>query len=167
MNKDLWTKEVADSKLLSPEKRFILASHIRKTSLGFGIGSVSHSKIDKLNIHYASLLAMQRAVENLLSKVSYATKKKIFIYVDGKFNIPDVGHTQLAVVGADSKIFCVSAASIIAKVYRDNLMMKLHHKFPVYNFAQHKGYGILQHRTAIQKHGLSKIHRHSFCSKIV
>lgn len=167
MNKELWAKEVTDSKLLSPEKRSMLASHIRKSSLGFGIGSVSHKQIDKLNIHNASLLAMQRAVKNLLKKVSHATPQKIFIYVDGKFIVPKLEYEQLAVVGGDGKIFSVSSASIIAKVHRDNLMMKLHNKFPVYNFAQHKGYGTLQHRNAIKKHGLSDIHRPTFCSKII
>ncbi len=167
MNNELWVRKITDSKLLSPAKRTMLASHIRKSSLRFGIGSVSHSKIDKLNIHYASLLAMQRAVKNLLKKVSHATPQKIFIYVDGKFIVPKLEYEQLAVVGGDSKIFSVSSASIIAKVHRDNLMMKLHNKFPVYNFAQHKGYGTLQHRNAIKKHGLSDIHRRTFCSKII
>jgi ribonuclease HII len=92
--------------------------------------------------------------------------KSIFIAIDGKFTIPALNIEQEAVVGGDNKIFSIAAASIIAKVYRDDLMRKLHEQYPIYNFVQHKGYGTLFHRTMILKNGLSKIHRKSFCKNL-
>ena len=111
---------------------------------------------------------------------------KLFIAVDGKFIIPYFAEAsnfanatsdklkgkpklnveQEAVVDGDDKILSIAAASIIAKVYRDELMRNLHEQYPIYNFAQHKGYGTLFHRTMILQNGLSPIHRKSFCRKI-
>jgi ribonuclease HII len=86
--------------------------------------------------------------------------------IDGKFTIPDFFIDQEAVIDGDNKILSIAAASIIAKVYRDDLMRKLHLKYPIYNFAQHKGYGTLFHRTMILQNGLSPIHRKSFCRAV-
>jgi ribonuclease HII len=160
-----WMKEVRDSKLLNASKRSILDSQIRFQAVTFGIGVVSSSSVDKNNIHNASLLAMHKAVQEVLKKLS--KNSKVFLMVDGKFVVPKLHIKQEAVVGGDSKIFSISAASIIAKVYRDDLMVKLDNKFPKYNFPKHKGYATLEHRLAIEKHGLSSIHRKSFCKKYI
>ena len=97
--------------------------------------------------------------------------------IDGKFVIPSFAKAsagrpkfnmeQEAVVDGDNKIFSIAAASIVAKVYRDELMTKLDKKFPEYGFARHKGYGTLHHRQAIIKNGLSLLHRKSFCKKLI
>ncbi len=92
--------------------------------------------------------------------------KGVLVAIDGKFIIPDLNLEQEAVVGGDNKILSVAAASIVAKVYRDDLMRKLHRQYPVYNFARHKGYGTLFHRTMIKQNGLSPIHRRSFCKNL-
>ena len=170
-----WMKEVRDSKLLNPLKRSMLDSHIRSQAFTFGIGVVSSSSVDKNNIHNASLLAMHKAVKSCQRQIRLRRKvlkklsknSKVFLMVDGKFVVPKLHIKQEAVVGGDSKIFSISAASIIAKVYRDDLMVKLDKKFPEYNFPQHKGYATLEHRLAIEKHGLSSIHRRSFCKKYI
>ena len=102
--------------------------------------------------------------------------KNVLLVIDGKFTIPSfdkategepkLNMEQEAVIGGDNKILSIAAASIIAKVYRDELMRKLHQQYPIYNFAQHKGYGTLFHRTMILQNGLSPIHRKSFCKNL-
>lgn len=163
-----WAKEIKDSKLLSPNKRSELALHIKQSAVTWGIGVVTPQRIDQINIHNASLLAMKKAVEHVEKQVAKKPRPKNFICVDGKFIIPNLqNYTQEAVVGGDNKVFSISAASILAKVYRDELMVKLHKKFPEYSLSKHKGYATLEHRTAIKQHGLSSIHRISFCGNIV
>lgn len=170
---------IRDSKLLSPMQR-VKAAEIIKRHFLCGIGVVDEKIIDKINIHHATLLAMRRAVEDLLSQQilipdlvegskivpSTSSGNKFYIVIDGKFTIPNFNIAQEAVVDGDNKILSVAAASIIAKVFRDDLMRKYHTKHPLYNFAQHKGYGTLFHRQMIVKHGLSRIHRKSFCNNI-
>ena len=91
----------------------------------------------------------------------------VFVFIDGKFSIPELSVKQNPVVGGDAKIFSIAAASIIAKVYRDKLMEKFHETYPVYNLAKHKGYATLHHRNKITEHGLSPIHRISFCKNFI
>lgn len=164
--KPVWFKEIADSKKLSAKSRLSLDSLIRQSVQGFSLGKVSHSEVDKINIHNASLLAMHKAVQEIL-KISGIDVDKVLVCVDGRFEIPKLHMAQEAVVDGDNLIFSVSAASIVAKVYRDNLMMKLDEKFPGYDFGKHKGYGTQLHIKALRKHGLSSIHRKSFCKKHV
>lgn len=162
--------DVKDSKLLSPTQRERLDKVIRDQAVTWGIGEVDEKIIDEINIHQASLLAMRRAVENLLQKINTqdtASLKRFFVCVDGKFIIPEFNMEQDAVVDGDAKILSVAAASIIAKVYRDTVMLQLHHQFPNYNFAQHKGYATFRHREAIKKFGLTSIHRRSFCRQYI
>jgi len=202
--KDL--SEVRDSKLLSPKKREKLSAIIKNNCVVWGIGTVDEKTIDEINIHKATLLAMKRAVENLLSAnscelalgdVVQATRSESrttglpqrekqagglhykdshLLAIDGKFIIPSFAKAtegkpnfnieQEAIIDGDNKILSIAAASIIAKVYRDDLMRQLHQQYPIYNFAQHKGYGTLYHRTMILQNGLSPIHRKSFCSAL-
>jgi ribonuclease HII len=180
---------IKDSKLLSPEKREELSAMIKNNCLAWGIGVVDEKVIDKINIHNATLLAMKQAVEMLLKAYSYEYahrdvaqalglpkrekqarglryKGRHLLAIDGKFTIPDLNIEQEAVVDGDNKILSIAAASIIAKVYRDDLMRKLHQQYPIYNFARHKGYGTLFHRTMILQNGLSKVHRKSFCQNL-
>lgn len=91
---------------------------------------------------------------------------KTFLYIDGKFIIPNLQMEQEAIVRGDNKVLSVAAASIVAKVYRDELMESLGVLYPEYNFAKHKGYGTLDHRRMIKKYGLSLIHRKSFCKNL-
>ncbi len=153
---------ITDSKLLTVDRREKLDKIIRQHCLGWGIGAVGEQVIDKINVHHASLLAMRRAVEQLRKNVSCESKKTL-LCLDGKFILPDYDIIQEAIINGDAKILSIAAASIVAKVYRDNLMKKLHAQYPEYNFAQHKGYATFHHRQVIKKVGLSPIHRLSFC----
>ena len=155
---------INDSKSLSREQREKFDLIIRERAIGWGIGVVSEKIIDKINIHQASLLAMRKAVENMLVK-GIQERKKYFLVLDGKFIIPSFHMQQEAVINGDAKIFSIAAASIVAKVYRDKLMMKLHKKYPLYGFDRHKGYVTFHHRKALEKIGLSQAHRRSFCKK--
>ena len=157
--KVLW-KDIRDSKLLSAEKRQELEPIIKAHALAWGVGVVSEKIIDEINIHNASLLAMKRAVENLLSldsstlgRLARDNRDKLLIATDGKFVVPDLSIAQEAIVDGDNKVLSIAAASIIAKVYRDNLMRKLHKQYPIYNLAQHKGYATQYHRKIIIENG--------------
>jgi ribonuclease HII len=163
--KQKWFANIRDSKLLTPKKRVELSSLIRAHSLAWGIGAVSPTKIDEVNIHYATLLAMAEAVNQLKGRM--LSQGRYLIVVDGKFPIPNLTLEQEAVVDGDNKVLSVAAASIVAKVYRDEYMVKQHERFPEYSFANHKGYATVAHREAINKHGLTPLHRLSFCANIV
>lgn len=174
--RDAWHQQVRDSKLLSPEKRFMLEPVIKRYSLAWGIGQVSPRDIDEVNIHYATLLAMAKAVQQFRKALerfdAHGTILNVQLLIDGRFTIPNLSWkpfniTQQAIIDGDASVLSISAASILAKTYRDRLMVKLHHKFPRYEFARHKGYGTELHRQAIQKYGLTSVHRVSFCASMV
>lgn len=160
-----WTTEITDSKKLTPANREHLSQELIANGIIHATSFVSPAKVDKLNIHNASLLAMHKAVQEVLKKIS--NNSKIFLFVDGRFEVPNLELDQEAVIGGDNKVFAISAASIIAKVKRDAFMVELDLKFPSYGFAQHKGYGTKQHTTALKKFGLSDVHRQTFCKKYV
>lgn len=171
-------KVIKDSKLLLPKKREELSEIIKNIAVAWSIAEISAEMVDELNIHNASLTAMKKAIlsvipaersesRNLKKDPNFCGNDKIFVFVDGKFQIPNLDIQQQAVIAGDNKILSIAAASIIAKVYRDRLMQKLHSAFPIYNFAQHKGYATKYHRSMLIKHGLSPIHRLSFCEHLV
>lgn len=162
-----WMSEVKDSKLVSSKNREKLDKLIRSIGLSFVVAGVSPEIIDRINIHQATQRAMHAAVKKSRGSVSHATDEDFFVQVDGKFAIPNLKLNQKAIVNGDATEFAIAAASIIAKVYRDALMVKLHEKFPKYNFAKHKGYGTQEHRSAIMKYGITEIHRKTFCSNFV
>lgn len=144
-----------DSKVLRHKKRIELEKLLYDLGSAIGIGIVSEGQIDCINILQASLLAMRLAVENM------PTPPPDFILVDGKFTIP-LPTPQEAFVKGESKSASIAAASIIAKVTRDRLMEDLHHKYPVYNFLQNKGYPTQEHCRAISSHGPCPAHRMTF-----
>ena len=147
-----------DSKEISCIKREALAKIIKEQSI-FSFASVSNDKIDEINIHQASLLAMQEAI----MKLSITPD---LVYVDGKF-IPNVEVNCKAVIGGDKLISEISAASIIAKVRRDDFMKEIDKKYPIYNFAKNKGYGTAHHLNALKDSGYTSFHRKSFKGVIV
>ena len=145
---------VDDSKRLASAARQRLAPRIQATALAWGLGLVEPAEIDRLNIHQASLLAMERAVRAM-------GRQPDFILVDGRFGLK-MALAQRAVVGGDGSVVCIAAASILAKVHRDGLMEGWHQEWPAYNFAANKGYGTAEHRLALQVHGPCPLHRKSF-----
>lgn len=164
-----WWKHVADSKTLSATNREEIAEGIRESATGWGMGWVGHGEIDRINIHQASLMAMGNAVGQLINQLSTA---RPILLIDGKFTINDKtiklrSLEQRAIIKGDSLVHSIAAASILAKVHRDSLMRDMHLLYPEYGFDAHKGYATVRHRTALQLHGLSAVHRATFCGKIV
>ena len=147
-----------DSKEISPTNRKALAKIIKDQSI-YSFASISNDKIDEINIHQATLLAMQEAIMNLSIKPD-------LVYVDGKF-IPNIEVNCKAVIGGDKLISEISAASIIAKVHRDNFMKEIDKKYPIYDFAKNKGYGTAHHLTALKESGYTSFHRKSFKGVII
>ena len=150
---------VNDSKQISPKKReelsFKLTNH---PCVMWGLGVVSSRDIDKINILEASKLAMQKALLDLETKYKI---KADYLILDGKMKL-DIPISQVSIIKADEKIFSCSAASIIAKVTRDMIMVKMSKKYPEYLFEKHKGYGTRLHLEMIKKYGPCAIHRKSF-----
>lgn len=152
---DFSLKGVDDSKALSPAKRETLFIAIKQCALAIGISVVSHKIVDKLNIHQANLLAMKLAVEKLEPIPN-------ILLVDGaRFKINTLIR-QIDLNKGDKKSVSIAAASIIAKVTRDHLMLVLHKKYPEYGFDRHKGYGTKKHYLMLKKYGPCPIHRRSF-----
>jgi ribonuclease HII len=145
---------VEDSKKLTEKKREELFPRIREQALSVGIGIVSHEIIDRINILQATILAMHKAVDEL-------NVKPDFLIVDGNSFRHETYQYQ-NIIDGDAKCFTIAAASIIAKVTRDKLMREYHTKYPLYGFAQNKGYGTRQHLEAIRRYGVCDIHRRSF-----
>ena len=145
---------LADSKKLSAKKREALFDVIQRDAKAWAIASASAEEIDAINILQASLLAMRRAVEALAIQPHK-------ILVDG-LHCPKVSMPARAIVKGDAKEVAISAASILAKVARDRVMLKLHQQYPHYGFDAHKGYGTAVHIAALDAHGVSPVHRRSY-----
>ena len=146
---------VKDSKKLSIIRRCQLAEKIKALAVDWQIGSATAAQIDELNILRASLWAMEKAVGKLKPKPQMCL-------VDGRFTIPNLKLPQQAMVKGDEQSVVIAAASILAKVWRDDLIVNLSHKYPEYDLAANKGYGTKRHLLAIKKYGISSEHRRSF-----
>jgi ribonuclease HII len=145
---------IADSKLLTPKKREMLADKIKQYAIAWSIGRADVEEIDELNILYASMLAMQRAVECL--HIAPAT-----VLIDGN-RCPVLPYPSRAIIGGDKTVIAISAASILAKVARDAEMVAYEAQYPGYDFAIHKGYPTARHCALLKRLGASPIHRRSF-----
>jgi ribonuclease HII len=143
-----------DSKLLNALQRDALYDSIVKNSLAYACGMATVEEIEELNILQASLLAMQRAINALVVSPQE-------IWVDGR-DKPKVDYPVKAIIDGDATVEVISAASIIAKVTRDRLMLELDQIYPGYGFAAHKGYGTKKHLEALKRLGPSAIHRRTF-----
>ncbi|MDD2417479.1 MAG: ribonuclease HII [Oscillospiraceae bacterium] len=149
-----------DSKKLSEAKRESMFDIIRGQSVAYSIASASVEEIEQLNILQATLLAMKRAVNGL-------SVKSDLILIDGNCMPSDLPSKAVTIVKGDSLSACIGAASILAKVSRDRFMREMDMKYPVYQFAKHKGYGTALHIQLLHEHGCSPIHRRSFLTKIL
>ncbi len=143
-----------DSKQLSPVQREKFFLKITGGALAWAVGIVSEKIIDKRGLTYANLLAMEQAVLRLNLTPDY-------LLLDA-FSLKKITIPQTAIIKGDQKIHSIAAASIIAKVFRDNLLKKFHRIFPQYNFARHKGYGTAEHYEMICRYGICELHRQSF-----
>jgi ribonuclease HII len=150
-----WLKQVKDSKLLDPEEREQLAPKIRDFSRSWCVAQATVTEIDSLNIHHATLLAMKRAVQGLSVPVEH-------VLVDGKFGVPGLAIPSTALVGGDMRSLSIACASIVAKVYRDALLVSLASRYPGYGLENHKGYSTPEHKEALLRLGPTEHHRRSF-----
>ena len=155
---DFYHPGIRDSKKLTARKRAELIPLIKKNAIAWGIGIVSHSEIDRLNIRQATFKAMRKALGSLKIKPDY-------ILFDG-YELPEKFFRQEAIIDGDEISFTIAAASIIAKVTRDQLMIEYHQQYPQYGFDKHKGYGTVYHREMIRKYGPCPLHRRTFLHKI-
>lgn len=146
---------VTDSKRLTPSARQFLAKQIRAAAIDCKIGIASVREIDRINILQASLLAMRRSIDRLNPQPNVCL-------IDGNQHVPDLWIPQQPLVKGDQKSLSIAAASIIAKVWRDELIVRLARKYPGYDLLTNKGYGTPKHRQALQQIGASSQHRLSF-----
>ncbi len=159
--------DINDSKLLRPKKREELSRIIKKEALLHSIAIVGVPIINKVGVGKASEMAIRKAIKIIVTKIMEIEKSKppIFVLADG-FHIRYIRGigliNQKAIIRGDRKSISIAAASIIAKVYRDKLMIALNKKYKGYKFSKNKGYGTKEHRMALAKYGLSKMHRRSF-----
>ena len=150
----LFIPNIKDSKKLTSHKRTELYYSILNKAKDVGIGIVEAKVIDRINIAQASFLAMKKAILDLKKVPDY-------LLVDG-FKIPQINIFQLPLIKGEDKSISIAAASIVAKVYRDNIMIEYDKKYPQYLFKKNKGYGTEEHLEALLKYGPSEIHRKSF-----
>jgi len=155
INSEFKIRNFRDSKKILPKRRKeIYKAIINNPAVKWAIGKVSERMIDKINILEATKLAMGKAVKNLKSKID-------FLIIDGNFPL-DLNIPQKSIIKADEKVFSCALSSIIAKVYRDKIMERLHKKYPHYCFNKHKGYPTKLHFRLLKKYGPCRIHRKSF-----
>ena len=151
---------IDDSKKLTPAKRKDAFLEIKSKSL-YALAGVNHKKIDEINILQATILAMQKAVGELVKQLTASELKRAFVLIDGnmrfKLDLP-----YQSIVGGDGKSMSIAAASILAKERRDQIMEEYHKIYPQYEFIKHKGYPTLRHRLVLKKIGPIAIHRKSF-----
>lgn len=150
-------KGITDSKLLSAKKRLEIFEKILKQNIKWAVGCATVQEIDRINIRQASKLAMKRAVQ-AFGTATYAL-------IDA-WKIPDLGIPHQGIIKGDRKIRSIAAASIVAKVVRDFMMREYDREFPGFGLAQHKGYGTKLHYEALQKLGVTHIHRKTFLKKL-
>ena len=150
---------INDSKKLSESKREELFEIIKKEALDYGIGIVNNEEIDEFNILNATYMAMKKALNSLKQKPDY-------LLIDAA-TIPGIDIKQNPIIKGDSKSISIAAASILAKVTRDSMMYQYDEIYPEYGFKSHKGYGTKEHYDAIEKYGITPIHRKSFLKNVL
>lgn len=152
-----------DSKKLSEKKRELLYDEIMKKAVAVGIGSVGPARIDEINILQATYEAMRMAIEDLTGKLGQAPD----LLLNDAVTIPEVDIPQIPIIKGDAKSISIAAASIVAKVTRDHLMMEYDQVLPGYEFAKNKGYGTKAHIAGLKELGPTPIHRKTFIKNFV
>ncbi len=159
---------IKDSKKLSQKQKEEWRAVIRANEKFFiAVTSVRAASIDKNGMSYAARKAVARCLQRLESHLEARLPSEVKILLDGSLYAPPFYTNQETIIKGDEKIPLIAAASIMAKLYRDRHMVRLAKQFPQYQFDVHKGYGTKLHRSLIRKHGLSKVHRKTFCTKLI
>ena len=157
--KDIFLPFLNDSKKVTEKRRDVLFDQIKQEALAYGIGIASNALIDDINILQATYEAMREAISKL-------NKTPDILLVDA-VHIPDINIKQVGIVKGDAKSVNIAAASILAKVTRDRLMLEYDKIYPEYGFASNKGYGTAKHIEALKAHGACDIHRRTFIGNLV
>ncbi|MDP4204861.1 MAG: ribonuclease HII [Bacteroidota bacterium] len=152
---DFSSEILNDSKKLTEKQRYALRPVIEKEALAWAVAMLNNEEIDKINILNASIQAMHRAVDQL-------DVKPEFLIIDGNRFKPYPGIAHSCIVKGDGKYYSIAAASILAKTYRDDYMIRLHEQYPVYGWSVNKGYPTAAHRNALKENGITPYHRKSF-----
>ena len=158
---------IDDSKKLSEKRREELFVEIKKHAVAWGIGMADHQVIDEINILQATKLAMRRAVRDLEQKLADAGKDPLDYLLFDAVKIEELDLPQQSIIKGDAKVLAIAAASIIAKVTRDNMMKEYALEYPYYAFESNKGYGTKAHYQGINEHGITPIHRKTFLKGIL
>ncbi|MCR4336691.1 MAG: ribonuclease HII [Candidatus Omnitrophica bacterium] len=167
LRSDKFENKIGDSKKLTALQRERAFHEIHENAY-IGVGIMNESIIDEVNILQATYLAMQSAVENLLRRLPsqilsvHHPEQAVHLLIDGDRFKSRLPYKYTTIIGGDGQCLSIACASIIAKVIRDRILNIYHRVFPHYGFDQHKGYPTLEHKQAIQRHGLSRIHRKTF-----
>ena len=148
-----------DSKKLSPKQRNFLRQIIEKEAIAYGVASCSPEEIDEINILNASFLAMHRAIDKLKPNPQ-------LLLIDGNRFTPYKTIPHRCLIKGDARYLTIAAASILAKTYRDEYMLELHHRYPNYAWLKNKGYPTMEHKLAIREFGITPYHRKTFNSQI-
>ena len=151
-----------DSKKMTEKRREELFLILKKEAIAYGIGMVSPEEIDRINILQATYKAMRIALQNMKEQFSLVPR----LLLNDAVTIPDVEIPQIPIIHGDARSLSIAAASVLAKVTRDHIMLSYDEKYPFYGFAKHKGYGTKAHREAILCYGPSPIHRSGFLKKL-
>lgn len=161
--KDVTILYLNDSKKLSEKKRELLYDEIMEKAVAVGIGAVGPARIDEINILQATYEAMRMAIEDLTGKLG----KKLDLLLNDAVTIPEVDIPQVPIIKGDAKSISIAAASIVAKVTRDHLMIEYDQVLPGYDFAKNKGYGTKAHIAGLKELGATPIHRKTFITHFV
>ena len=153
--KDYFHDELNDSKQLSEKQRERISEDIRQSAISYSVAEIDHREIDKINIANASYKAMSDAIKDLEIEPE-------FLLIDGNRFPGYPGIPHKCIVKGDSKYYSIAAASVIAKVYRDHLMLRLSSDYPEYGWDKNAGYATKDHRLALKTHGVTPFHRKSF-----
>jgi ribonuclease HII len=153
--RDFYHPALNDSKQVTPENREELKIFIKANAIAYAVAMVDNDEIDQINILKASFKAMHLALDKL-------RKRPSFLLIDGNRFYPYKKTPHQCIIQGDGLYASIAAASILAKTHRDAYMKQLHKEFPHYNWKQNKGYGTIEHRNAIQQHGICRYHRKSF-----
>ena len=158
---------IDDSKKLSEKKREELFKVITEGAVAYGIGMADHEVIDDINILQATKLAMKRALDELSEKLKAAESGTIDYILFDAMKIEDIDIPQESIIKGDAKVLAIAAASIVAKVTRDRMMVEYAKEYPGYAFEKNKGYGTKAHYEGIEAHGMCPIHRRTFLKKVL
>lgn len=158
---------INDSKKVTAKKRSELFKNIKNTAIAYSIVEISEKVIDEINILNATKLGMSKAIQDVEKQLEEKFNKNLDVVLIDAVRLPEVQIKQQNIIKGDAKSYNIAAASILAKVYRDNLMEKFAKKYPQYNFEKHKGYGTKLHIENLKKYGKCEIHRESFIKNFI